>query len=230
MDDELNLFLQRPTPERPLNGLKVLVVEDSRCAAQAVKLLALHSGARLRRADCLAAAHRHLAIYRPDIVIVDMGLPDGNGAELIAELAVAEPRVPVLVGTSGDPGAREKAMQAGADGFLAKPVESLAMFQQVLIGLLPPSGTLSGPRALSDEVIAPDAGSIAEDLALAAAIMREGAGPGLAYAAQFLGTVAQAAHDPVLEAAANELAGAPDKAPHVARLVTDRLEAMRVSA
>ena len=230
MDDDLHRFQQHPTPERPLNGLKVLVVEDSRCAAQAVRLLALYSGARLRRADSIAAAHRHLAVYRPSIVIADMGLPDGNGADLIAELATAEPRVPVLVGTSGDPGAEEMAMAAGADGFLAKPLESLAAFQQVLIGLLPASEVPQGPRALPKQVVAPDAGSLAEDLELAADIMQQGAAPGLAYAAQFLGTVAQAVHDPVLEAAARRLAGAPAQAPQVARLVADRLAEMRASA
>ncbi|MCB1349358.1 MAG: response regulator [Paracoccaceae bacterium] len=230
MDDILHRFQARRTPERPLNGLKVLVVEDSRFAAQAVRLLTLYSGARLRRADSLAAAHRHLAIYRPDIVIVDMGLPDGDGAELIGELARADPRVPVLVGTSGDPGAETSAMAAGADGFLAKPVESLAAFQQLLIGLLPAESAPRGLRALPDEVVAPDAGSLAEDLKLAAEIMREGAAPGLAYAAQFLGTVARAAHDPVLEAAAHRLAGAPNEAPQVAHLLADRLAEIRASA
>lgn len=230
MDDELHRFQPRPTPERPLNGLKVLVVEDSRSAAHAVRLLSLYSGARLRRADSLAAAHRHLAIYRPSIVIVDMGLPDGNGAELIAELATAEPRVPAIVGTSGDPGSRAMAMAAGADGFLAKPIESLAAFQQILIGLLPVSDAPTGPRALPEQVVAPDAGALEQDLELAAEIMQQGAEPGLAYAAQFLGTVAQAAHDPVLEAAARELAGAPAQAPQVARLVADRLAQMRASA
>ena len=167
MDDLLHRFQARRTPERPLNGLKVLVVEDSRTAAQAVRLLTLYSGARLRRADSLAAAHKHLAIYRPDIVIVDMGLPDGDGAELIAELARADPRVPVLVGTSGDPCAEQSAMAAGADGFLAKPVESLALFQEMLIALLPADEAPRGLRALPEKLVAPDPGSLAEDLRLA---------------------------------------------------------------
>jgi len=230
MDDDLQLYLPHPTSEHPLNGSNVLIVEDSRCAAQAMRLLALASGARLRRADSLASAHRHLAVFRPSIVIVDIGLPDGNGADLIAELAHAEPRVPVIVGTSGDPGAEASAMAAGADGFLAKPIESLALFQQVLIGLLPAGEAPRGPRALPDQVVAPDTGSLAEDLKQAAGLMREGKVPGLAYAAQFLGTVALAAHDPALEAAAQRLAGAPAQAPHVARLVEDRLAEMRVSA
>ncbi len=230
MDDDLHMFLPHPTQDRPLNGLHLLVVEDSRCTAQAVRLLALASGARLRRADSLASAHRHLATYRPTIVIVDMGLPDGDGAELIAELARAEPRVPVLVGSSGDPGAEAAALAAGADGFLAKPIESLAEFQHVLIELLPEGLALRGPRVLPEQIVAPDAGSLTEDLELAADIMARAEPPRLAYAAQFLGTVAQAAHDPVLEDAARRLAGTPDHAPEVARLLADRLAEMRRSA
>ena len=104
MVEDFPTFHARPTREQPLAGITALLVEDSRCASEAMRLLALKSGARLRRADSLAAAHRHLSVYRPMLVIVDMGLPDGSGAELIGTLARAEPRVPVLLGTSGDPG------------------------------------------------------------------------------------------------------------------------------
>ena len=38
----------------------------------------------------------------PSAVIVDVGLPDGSGLDLIRELSSARPRVPALIGTSGD--------------------------------------------------------------------------------------------------------------------------------
>ncbi|PIE08419.1 MAG: response regulator [Rhodobacterales bacterium] len=230
MDSDLHLYLPEPTPERPLNGLSLLIVEDSRCTTQAVRLLALGSGARLRRADSIAAAHRHLAVFRPSVVIVDMGLPDGSGADLIAELARAEPRVPAVIGTSGDAGTEEAAMAAGADGFLAKPIESLALFQQAILNLLPRTQALRGPRALPDRHVIPGRDAVAEDLEHAADMMEHGRLPDLPYAAQFLGTVAQAAHDPTLEAAARRLAQAPAHAPQVARLVADKLAEMRASA
>ena len=128
--------IPRPTATRPLLGMTVLVVEDSRFACDAMRLLCLRSGARIRRADCLQSARRHLALYRPTVTIIDLGLPDGSGAELIAEVSTSLPRVAVVLGTSGDSFAEDVAYAAGADGFFPKPVENLATFQNTIISLL----------------------------------------------------------------------------------------------
>ena len=58
MPDDLSdiLIAHRPAAGRPFAGMTVLVVEDSRFACEAIRLLCLRSGARIRRADCLRAA------------------------------------------------------------------------------------------------------------------------------------------------------------------------------
>ena len=99
--DPLSARLPAPTSRRPLLGLTVLVIEDSKYASDAMRLMCLRSGARIRRADSLRAARRHLKIYQPSVAIVDLGLPDGPGAELISELCVSCPRPEVILGTSG---------------------------------------------------------------------------------------------------------------------------------
>ncbi|MEL7345922.1 MAG: response regulator, partial [Pseudomonadota bacterium] len=78
-----------PTAEKPLLGQTLLVVEDSRFSCEAVRLLCLRSGARIRRADSIRSARRHLRTYRPSIILVDIGLPDGSGLDLIHELNTA---------------------------------------------------------------------------------------------------------------------------------------------
>ncbi|WP_375691971.1 response regulator [Pseudooceanicola sp. LIPI14-2-Ac024] len=201
--DDLDRMIPVPTPARPLLGLTILVIEDSRFASEAMRLLCLRSGARIRRADCLRSARRHLQVYRPSVAIVDLGLPDGSGAELIRDLAASQPRVAVILGLSGDDSAERLARAAGADGFLAKPVTGLAAFQNAILRHLPPDRQPAGPRAVSGETIRPDRLALREDMAqLAEALDRGVQGKELDYVAQFLAGVARIAGDvPLVEAA-----------------------------
>ncbi|QJF50025.1 response regulator [Roseobacter ponti] len=196
-----------PTAMRPLLGLTVLVIEDSRFACEAMRLLCLRSGARIRRADSLRSARRHLQVYRPSVVIIDIGLPDGNGMDLIRELTSCDPRVDVVLGTSGDPDGEAQAMSAGADGFLAKPITSLALFQQEVLSNLPQDRQPTGLRELPDDSISPDPMAFQDDMEHIAGVLDDQSdGTTLDYVAQFLGGVARSAHDVGLEKAAAALA------------------------
>lgn len=224
-----------PTPNRPLLGLTILVVEDSRFACEAMRLLCLRSGARIRRADCLKSARRHLRVYRPSVIIVDLGLPDGSGGDLIEELANTVPRVAVILGTSGDEFAEDAAIAAGADGFLPKPVVSLAAFQNEILSRLPENRRPRGPRVVPDEEICPDLVAFRDDMAHVADVLNDRHDEEiLDYVAQFVGGVARSAQDHTLAEAAEQLAraratGAPvatDTA-RIAGLVQERLEFRR---
>ncbi len=231
--DELDVFdLNRtPTAARPLLGLTVLVVEDSRFACEAMRLLCLRSGARIRRADCLRSARRHLRVYRPSVAIIDLGLPDGSGADLIAELAAAAPRVPAILGTSGDDFAEDIAIAAGADGFLTKPINSLSGFQELVLSLLPPERQPCGPRSLNDDEVSPDVIAYQDDMAHIAGLLSEGTdGKTIDYVGQFLSGVARIAHDEALGKAADTLMtmrrdGKPvgTQAARIAGMVQERL-------
>ncbi len=197
-----------PTAARPLLGMTILVVEDSLYACDAMRLMCLHSGARIRRADCLRSARRHLSVYRPTVVIIDLGLPDGSGLDLIAELAGSQPRMTSIIATSGLDGAEADAMAAGADAFLAKPMTNLGVFQQAVLTTLPEDRRPSVPRILRNEDVYPDPLAYRDDMMHVSNLLDEHTdGQVLDYVAQFLGGVARSADDGQLALAADALAG-----------------------
>lgn len=201
MPDTLDDFLMMrpPTPERPLLGAVILVVEDSRHACEAIRLVCQRSGARIRRAESLASAERHLCSYRPRIAVVDLGLPDGSGLDLVARLARAEPRIDGIVATSGDETRRKAAEMAGADVFLAKPIASVAGFRDVILGLVPEALRPARVVAPADDAVLPDPMSLRDDLCHAADLL--GADPDrrtLDYVAAFLASLGKSAGDPGL--------------------------------
>lgn len=205
MDCDLGLRpVQRcPTAGRPLQGLTILLVEDSRFACEALRLMAHASGARIRRADNLGSARRHLACYQPSVVFVDIGLPDGSGTELLAEMAGRTPR-PALVAISADDNAGP-AILAGADRFVPKPLQSISAFQQIVIECLPPERQPRGLRLLPAAGEAPDRLTLREDLMRISQLLATTDERGLDYAAQFSRSVAKQAPDPALHRAGTAL-------------------------
>ncbi len=231
--DNLDDFMQMrpPTANRPLLGLTILVVEDSRFASEALRLLCLRSGARIRRADSLFHAKKHLAVYRPSVVIVDIGLPDGSGLDLIRDLTHGSPRVDVVLGTSGDPESEGLALKAGADGFLPKPLGSISYFQSKILRFLPSERQPEGLRVLTDEVVQPDEVALRDDLATAASFLEDPSDDrAMRYLSQFLGGLARSTDDPQLEEEAHTLAllqangrATQAQAARIAALVQDRI-------
>jgi len=200
----------------PMRGLTVLAVEDSRFASEALRLMCQRSGARLRRAETLAAARGHLRLYRPDVVIVDLGLPDGRGEVLIRDLVLTAVRPMVILGTSGLASGRTTALAAGADGFLEKPVESLAAFQRATIGI---ASFEEDPPPL-----APDLLALRDDLSRAAERLAADPDAGTRrYVAGFVQGLARLAHDPALAAAAAGCAAPGAGVEGLQRIIAARL-------
>ncbi|CAA9505222.1 MAG: hypothetical protein AVDCRST_MAG13-2491, partial [uncultured Solirubrobacteraceae bacterium] len=99
--------------------LRILLVEDSADYAHLVALAL--DGMDVRHAASLTAARRLLEGPgpRPDVVLADLHLPDGEGRTVVAGLVAAAGAAPV-VGLSGstDPALVAGAVRAGAAGFV----------------------------------------------------------------------------------------------------------------
>jgi DNA-binding NarL/FixJ family response regulator len=83
-------------------------------------------------AGSVAGALARVPAVRPDVVVVDMRLPDGDGAELCARLRARDPGLRCLVLTSySDDDAVADAVQSGAHGYLLKQVRGSALVSAV---------------------------------------------------------------------------------------------------
>lgn len=219
-----------------LFAVTILLVEDSRSASEAIRLFAAESGARVRRADSLHAASRHLAIYRPNVVMVDLGLPDGDGLALVRHLASAATPITAIVALSGhERGSwQSDAIDAGAATCLEKPIPSLRAFQECLLSVLPDAETRRGPeeRDVALDGRASVRTALEEDLRRARALLAEALPAGdaetIAYCAQFVGSVGEMLGDRDLAAAARR-ASQPAGGALLAAALTARIEARGVA-
>ncbi len=216
-----------------LCGVMILLVEDSRSMSEAVRLFAAESGARVRRADCLGSAARHLAIYRPNVVIVDLGLPDGDGLALVRQLAQAAAPLRAVIAMSGQDLAAwgDEARAAGALACLEKPIPSLRAFQECVLSVLPDANErqMPGANELSLDGRASMRAAFDADLKRAHAMLAEairGADTEtIAYCAQFVGSVGEMLADPALSTAARAAVGPGDGAADLIARLGDRIAA-----
>ena len=104
-----------------MSGAHLLVVEDDVATRDAVAgNLAAH-GYRVSEAGDLAGAVRSWDAARPDIVLLDLGLPDGDGAMFVRRIR-REATTPILVlSARADERQKVASLEAGADDYVTKP-------------------------------------------------------------------------------------------------------------
>lgn len=105
---------QRPAPV-------VLLVEDDAGIRRFVRAALESEGCTVHEAASCERGRIELASRRPDLLVLDLGLPDGDGMAVLAELR-AWSGMPVLVlSARSDEADKVAALDAGADDYLAKP-------------------------------------------------------------------------------------------------------------
>jgi two-component system response regulator MprA len=122
---------------------RVLVVEDDEAIADVLRRTLRQEGHEVRSSvdglDALVAAEE----FVPDVVILDLGLPDLDGVEVCRRLR-AESDVPILILTArGELGDRVVGLDSGADDYLVKPFErqELLARMRALMRRRPPRGS-----------------------------------------------------------------------------------------
>ena len=100
---------------------KVLIIEDEKQIRRFVRAALEEDGCQIAEAETMAQGLIEAGSRKPDLLILDLGLPDGNGIDLIRDLR-GWSDVPVLIlSARSQENDKIDALDAGADDYLTKP-------------------------------------------------------------------------------------------------------------
>ena len=100
---------------------RILVVDDERPIRRALEMTLSRAGYRVDTAGTAAEALASAALQPPDMVVLDLMLPDGDGAQVCRELREWSSAPVLLVSVVEDEAEKVRALDAGADDYITKP-------------------------------------------------------------------------------------------------------------
>ncbi|MBL8729918.1 MAG: response regulator [Planctomycetes bacterium] len=100
---------------------RILVVEDELQIRRFLRTALGSRGFEVEEADTLAAARLQCTARPPDVILLDLGLPDGDGIELVREVRGWSNLPIVVLSARGQETDKVAALDAGADDYLTKP-------------------------------------------------------------------------------------------------------------
>ena len=105
-----------------MSGKIILLIEDEKKIQNYNRHLLGEEGYKVETAMTLAEARNILSACKPDAIILDIGMPDGNGLEFLRELRAQGNKIPVLLLTGYSQDVEiETGFDAGCDDYLPKP-------------------------------------------------------------------------------------------------------------
>ena len=102
-------------------GPRLLVVEDEEPTRRSLVTYLRHRDYRVDEAACAADALRLWSAQRPDAILLDLGLPDLDGVEVVYRIRREASTPIIILSARGDERDRIAGLDAGADDYLGKP-------------------------------------------------------------------------------------------------------------
>ncbi len=99
----------------------VLIVEDEQAIRRFLRTALESDGMRVFEAETLQRGLLEAATRKPDLIILDLGLPDGDGIEFIRDLRQWSPVPVIVLSARSEESDKIAALDAGADDYLSKP-------------------------------------------------------------------------------------------------------------
>lgn len=110
----------------------ILVVDDNTETCEHLKKLLERNGYAVRIAQDGGQAHSTFAMYKPDMVLLDLILPGESGFEICERLKAQRENIPVIVLSAIDlDSSRNLATKVGANGYLSKPIRESELLEAI---------------------------------------------------------------------------------------------------
>ncbi len=114
--------------------MRVLLVEDNLALAQGIETALVREGHAVDHAASSAAAEHILAVETVDVMILDLGLPDEDGLQLLRRIRHRDEHFPVLILTARDSlEDKVRGLDLGGDDYLTKPFEQQELFARLRV-------------------------------------------------------------------------------------------------
>jgi two-component system KDP operon response regulator KdpE len=116
-------------------GARVLVVDDEAAIRRAVSTNLSRHGFRVEQAENGEEALARLAAFRPDLVILDLALPDMDGTQVIERIREHHETPVIVLSVRGSERDKVNALNLGADDYLTKPFGVEELLARVRVAL-----------------------------------------------------------------------------------------------
>lgn len=114
--------------------MQILLVEDDRPLAQGLQKALQNRGYTVNHVTEGKAALHVIKTERPDILVLDIGLPDISGLKILRQLRSKQDMLPVLLLTARDSiDDKVAGLDSGADDYLPKPFEMTELFARLRV-------------------------------------------------------------------------------------------------
>ena len=139
------------------NKYRILVVEDEKNIQAFVAALLSANGYQAITADTCEEAYTMFSSYCPDLIILDLGLPDADGGTFLENVRKKDTTPIIVLSARNEEGEKVKMLDLGANDYVTKPFSSAEFLARVRSSLRisrhsSPEGRLPGGKFILDDL------------------------------------------------------------------------------
>lgn len=127
-----------------MKGARILVVDDDVAILRAVRRSLEGAGYDVETLDRGAPVVEKVAVFAPDVILLDLVLPDADGIDLAAKLRTGRASI-IVLSAIGDDRKKVRALDEGADDYLTKPFSVDELLARIRVALRHQTGNDAEP-------------------------------------------------------------------------------------